>query len=241
MVALRAATPAIAELKLAPLGRPLDYRPGQYVLLEDAQGEVVVRSFSVACAPRADDHITLLVTRVAGGQLSEWVHDRLATGDDVLISGPYGTFTDDAPPSRPALYLAAGSGLAPVRALLEADLARPQRPALTLVFSARTEADVIDAPWFARWQRRDPRFRFVRTLTRGAGPPPHGRVPELLPKLAGPLAGHDVFIAGSSGFVAGCVAAAAALGAPRAQIHTEVFYAEPVPWTGAPPSASTPP
>ena len=227
---VRAVTPAIAELWLEPLGEPLEYRPGQYVLLEDAEGAIAPRSFSVANARRADGRLSLLVTRMPGGQASEWVHGGLSAGDPVLVSGPYGTFVDDGG-SAPAWYLAGGSGLAPVRALLEA---APPRRALTLVFSARTEADVIDAGAWAARQAREPRFRFVRTLTRGAGPPPHGRIPALLADLAGDLRDADVFIAGASGFVTACAAAAQGLGAARARIRTEVFYGEPEPWTGKP-------
>lgn len=233
-------TPTIVELLLAPLAEPLAYLPGQYVLLEDRDGEVPPRSYSIANAPRDDGRIALLVTRVADGPTSGWVHERLAVGDEVRVSGPYGAFVSAAAATRPALYLAAGSGLAPIRALIEAELERPRRPALTLLFSARTEADVIDGERFAAWQRDEPRFRFLRTLTRGAGPPPRGRLPGLLAELAGRLDGAEVFIAGAPGFVAACADAAERLGAPRALVHTEVFYAEPQPWSGAAPQASEP-
>lgn len=237
-LAIERRTPAIAELALAPLERALVHKPGQYVLLEDAGGAIAPRSYSIAGAPRPDGRISLLVTRVAGGQASTWVHSGLAVGERVRISGPYGAFVDEPAGAAPALFLAAGSGLAPVRALLEAERAAPRRRALTLVFSARTHRDLLDADRFAAWQQRDPRFRFLRTLTREAGPPPTGRVPSVLPELVGRLEDHDVFIAGASGFVTACARAAEALGAPRARIHTEVFYAEPEPWSGAAPQAA---
>lgn len=236
-LAVERRTPAIAELLLAPLEDPLAYTPGQYVLLEDAAGAIAPRSYSIANAPRADGVISLLVTRVAGGQTSTWVHDRLTAGETVCVSGPYGTFVDDPASTAPALFLAGGSGLAPILALLEAGLAERRRPALTLVFSARTEADVIDAPRFAAWQRREPRFRFVRTLTREDGAPPRGRIPTVLGEIAPRLDDHDVFVAGAPGFVTACAAASEALGAARARIHTEVFYVEPVPWSGVAPQA----
>jgi ferredoxin-NADP reductase len=128
--------------------------------------------------------------------------------------------------------------LAPIRAVLESALARRRRTALTLVFSARDESHVIDGERFARWQRREPRFRFIRTRTREAGRPPCGRIPATLGGLVGELDGHDVFVAGPSGFVTTCAAAAEALGAARAHLHTEVFYDEPRSWTGAAPPAA---
>ena len=224
-------TATIAELWLRPLDGTLEYLPVEYVLLEDDRHEMPPRSFSVANAPRADGLISLLVTRVAQGETSLWLHDRLRVGQTVHVSGPYGTFVDDPAVTAPALLLAAGSGLAPIRALIEAALANGVRSGLTLIFSARTEADVIDRERFEHWQALHERFRFIRTLTRGAGPPPRGRIPVLLPTLFADLSDHDVFIAGAPGFVRACAVAADALGARREHVHTEVFFIEPQPWT----------
>src|SRR5207302_8879274 len=127
---------------------------------------LVLRSYSIANAPRRDGLISLLVTRVPGGQLSGWVHDVLLPGDRVLLSGPYGSFT--AAPGEPGsvLLLAGGSGLAPVRALAEAALRRRTSSPVVLFFSARTQRDLIDDERFRSWQRRHPgRFRYLRTLT----------------------------------------------------------------------------
>jgi len=237
VVEIERRTPTILELWLRPAGGALEYLPGEYVLLEDHDRKVLPRSFSIANAPRPDGLISLLVTGVPGGETSTWVHERLRVGEPVKLSGPYGTFVDDPTSTAPALFLAAGSGLAPVRALLESAVAANARPSLALIFSARTEADVIDRDRFEAWQTRHPQFRFIRTLTRGAGSLPHGRIPALLPTLYQDLKGHDVFIAGAPGFVRACAAAADALGAPRARVHTEVFFAEPQPWSGAAPEA----
>ncbi len=221
-------TATIAQLCLRPPAPILRYRAGQYLVLEDRDHAIPPRSYSIANAPRADGTISMFVTRVPGGHTSSWIHDRLHVGDEVRLSGPYGTFVDEPESSAPALFLAAGSGLAPIRALIEAALASRDDRALTLIFSARTEADVIDRERFARWRRRHPNFRFLRTLTRAGGDPPHGRIPALLPTLYDGLADHDVFIAGAPGFVSDCAAAAEALGAPPACVHTEAFFAEPL-------------
>jgi CDP-4-dehydro-6-deoxyglucose reductase len=232
VVGVERRTATIVELWLRPLGSALEYLPGQYVLLGDDRGEVPPRSFSVANAPRSDGLISLLVTRVTDGQASLWVHDRLRVGQAVSISGPYGTFIDEPTATAPALFLAAGSGLAPIRALVEAASARGSRSELTLIFSARTEADVIDCERFEERQAQDARFRFIRTLTRGTGPHARGRIPALLPRLYADLSGHEVLVAGAPGFVRECAAAAEALGVPREHVHTEVFFVEPQPWTG---------
>jgi CDP-4-dehydro-6-deoxyglucose reductase len=220
-------TPTIAEVWLRPVADPMTFRPGEYVLLEARDRQVPPRSYSIANAPRADGAISLLVTRVAGGQTSTWVHDRLRVANEVAITGPYGTFVADPASRAPCLYLAAGSGLAPIRALVEAALEGSPPRSLLLAFSARTEADVLDGQRFVQWQVRHRHFRFIRTLTREPGSEPHGRIPEILPALCPDLAAHEVFIAGAPGFVGACASAAKALGAASERVHTEPFFVEP--------------
>ncbi|HET8613963.1 MAG TPA: FAD-binding oxidoreductase [Actinomycetales bacterium] len=236
VVGRRQRTPVIVELTLRPVGARLDFRPGQYVLVGDVTGDVPVRSYSVANAPRPNGELTLLVTRVAGGETSTWLHDDVRDGDTLLVSGPYGTFVSTGS-GRPVLALAAGSGLAPVRALAEeTTTTRCVRP-FTVVFSARTEADVMDAALVDRWSRRNPGLWFVRTLTRGPGGPPHGHVPTLLPRLFHDLHDHEVFVAGPPGFVSACAEVARRLGAGPGRVRTEEFFADPRPWVSplAPP------
>lgn len=223
VLAIEHPTAAITELWLGPLQAPLDYEPGQYVLIEDRDRQTAPRSYSIANAPRADGRISLLITRVAGGETSPWLCERLAPGDEVSITGPYGSFVADPSSTAPVLLLAAGSGLAPIRALIEAALAESDGPELTLIFSARTAADVLDSERFERWSARDRRLRFEPVLTREEGGS-RRRVPELLPELCGGLSAHDVFVAGAPGFVGACADAAAAQGARQERIRTEEFF-----------------
>ncbi len=241
MVGKHQRTPVIAELLLRPAGPRLPYRPGQYVLLGDPDAELVVRSYSIANAPRRDGLISLLVTRVPGGQVSSWVHDVLSPGDKVLLSGPYGAFTAVPGEPGPVLFLAGGSGLAPVRALAGAALRDRTLSPVVLFFSARTPRDLIDGKRFQRWQRRHPgRFRYLRTLTRADGPPPAGRIPVILGGWFPDLSGWQVYIAGAPGFVTASAAAAQACGARPGQVHTEEFFTEPQPWGAAQqPAAAT--
>lgn len=234
---IRRRTPTIVEVWLSPLAASMQYLPGEYVLLEDRDRRVEQRSYSIANAQRSDRQISLLVTRVPGGQASDWIHERLRAGDEVILTGPYGTFVADPASSAPCLYLAGGSGLAPMRALLEDALQSGLLRSLTLIFSARTEADVPDRELFVGWEAAHPDFRFIRTLTRGAGDDPHGRIPGILPEFCPDLSGYEVFIAGASGFVRACAIAAEALGSQRERTYTEPFFAEPQPWSGEAPRA----
>lgn len=231
----RVVTPVIRELHLAPDDRVLTYKPGQYVQLSDRQAQLPPRAYSVANAPRADGTISLLVTRVASGPTSSWVHEQLHAESPVMLSGPYGTFVPDPDQSGPVLLLAAGSGLAPARALAEALLDAARSRPVTLFFSARTGADLIDDVQWTDWAHTRNDFHYIRTLTRDATAPLHQRIPDLLSTAVGDLTGWEVFVSGPPGFVTGAAAAAERLGAERAAVHTEEFFTEPQPWTSIPP------
>lgn len=223
-------TAVVVELELAPTAAPISYLPGQYVLVSDADYRIPVRSYSIANAPDEAGTITLLVTMVPEGATSRWLSQEVPVGATLLVSGPYGTFVADPDSSTPILCVAGGSGVAPIRALAEDAVRRGVPTPFTVLFSGRTEADVIDRDRFTGWARDHDNFSYVRTLTREDGPPPLGRVPGLLPQLHPDLSGHEVFVAGAPGLVSATVQTARDLGVAPGRLHTEEFYAEPQPW-----------
>lgn len=221
--AIERVTATIVEAWLRPLAEQIDFQSGQYFLVEDVDRQVPPRSYSPANAPRPDGELSLLVTRVPGGSTSSWVHDQLRMGDELILSGPYGDFGGRQGSAAPGLYLAAGSGMAPIRALVETALkTAPERPA-TVVFSARTSADVLSRDLFLDWQTANRQFRFVAVLT---GEDRGMRVPDRLPEICPDLADYEVFIAGPPGFIRASASAAEALGAASERIHSEPFFAE---------------
>lgn len=139
-------------------------------------------------------------------------------GDHVVVSGPYGAFTLPLQSSASWLFLAAGSGVAPFRAMAEPAVEVGTVRRIQLLLSARSEDDVVDREYFATLARRCSLFSFLTALTAG-GP----RIPELLPHLFTDLSSTEVFTAGPRAFVDACVDAAAALGALPSHIHAEPF------------------
>lgn len=218
-------TPRIVEFVLRPLGEPMRYWPGQYVLLGDPSAGVPLRAYSIAHAPRPDGEIRLQVTRVDDGVTSRWLHERALVGTTLRLSGPHGTFIGDPSAATPVLCLAAGSGLAPILSLTEAALRRGYALPVTLVFSARTSTDLYDVGLMRYWEARYPNFRYLSTLTQEQAVGSHqGRVTTWLPSLFGDLSTHSVFVAGSTAFVEDCVSAVKALGAKPEYLHSEGFF-----------------
>ncbi|MGK6322981.1 FAD-binding oxidoreductase [Sphingomonas sp. DT-51] len=120
-----------------PPASPLRFLPGQYI---DVIARDVRRSYSLANAPRADALLELIVKRYPGGALSEFWFEHAKVNDLLRIEGPFGTFfLRDAAPTH-LLFLATGTGIAPVKALLEelaADPARAARHRLSVFWGNR--------------------------------------------------------------------------------------------------------
>lgn len=163
-------TPKIVELRLRPVGEPIRYWPGQYLMVGDERAGAPPRPYSIANAPRHDGEIVLLVARVPDGATSGWIHDQVRPGSRITVAGPYGTFIGDPGTDTPVLCLAAGSGLAPILALADAALRRGFKHPVTLLYSARTPDDVFDEGLMAWWTAKHRRFDFRVTYT-GDDPP----------------------------------------------------------------------
>ncbi|TXC72018.1 2Fe-2S iron-sulfur cluster binding domain-containing protein [Sphingomonas ginsenosidivorax] len=123
-----------------PPASPMRFLPGQYV---DVIAEGVRRSYSLANAPRGDGLLELLIKRYKGGTLSEYWFERAKANDLLRIEGPFGTFflREEGPTN--IVFLATGTGIAPVKALLEELAANPERAALhrLTVFWGNREAE----------------------------------------------------------------------------------------------------
>src|SRR5699024_1876643 len=202
---------------------------GQYVLLNDHQFRVPPRSYSIANVPRGDGKISVLITKVDGGETSSWAVRR-EPGDEVVISGPFGTFTP-TDSGRLQAFLAAGSGFAPARSLIESARLADRLGGVVVVMSARNEDHLIDAANMVTLEREHPGFRYIRTLTRAESAAPVGRLPAQLAELVPDIAEREIYASGPPGFVRACADAARDAGAAGTHIHTEEYYFEPHPWS----------
>ncbi|GAB3997149.1 hypothetical protein GCM10029992_19250 [Glycomyces albus] len=115
-----------AIITLAPDSR-LDYLPGQSITLCTSLRPRVWRQYTPANAPRADGTIELHVRAVDGGQVSNALVGLVHTGDRLILGPAVGTgltLREDGP--GPIVMLAGGTGLAPMKALVEQVAARPR-------------------------------------------------------------------------------------------------------------------
>lgn len=158
-------TPDINRLVLQlPEEVELDYRPGQYMNVVLPDGET--RSFSMASALLPDGQIDFHVRRIAGGRFTETLLRELKPGDALHVELPLGTFCFHEEDWRPMILAATGTGLAPIKAILESLLDNDDCPPVTLYWGMRTEADLYMKDEIESWAGRLCEFRFVPVLSR---------------------------------------------------------------------------
>lgn len=227
-------TADIAHLVLA-LDAPMRYSGGQYAELSvpglpGEQGEAV-RSYSFASAhdPADPTRVDFFVRKVPGGLLSPRLVDEARLGEVLHVRGPHGQFGMGSG-DGPMVCVAGGSGLAPIKAMLEQAVSQHQatRP-LTLVLAARTEADLYGLDAIDAIRRRwSGRFRFVPVLSAepdGSGwAGLRGMVADRLSEVLGERMGeHQAWLCGPPPMIDACEAVLCGAGVPAARVHADRF------------------
>ncbi|CAN5259977.1 2Fe-2S iron-sulfur cluster binding domain-containing protein [Sphingomonas sp. TF3] len=130
----------IVELRV-DLDEPIRFQPGQYAeLLID--GVAAWRSYSFANPPHASNaSVHFHVRLVPGGQFTGWLFAASRLGQAVRVRGPYGQF-GLKPGASPIICVAGGSGLAPIKCMLEGASPEARRRPVIVLFGARTERDI---------------------------------------------------------------------------------------------------
>jgi len=163
-------SPSVKDLALACAdGHPLSFVPGQWVNVRIPGEDAEYRPYSIASAPDQEhpERFELAVTRVEQGRVSLALH-QLRAGDRLEIDGPYGFFTRQDHLDEAALLVGTGTGVGPLRAMLQAELRGrgPKGPALSLLFGCRTQADLLYRAEFEALAREYERFTFEPSLSR---------------------------------------------------------------------------
>ena len=211
-------------------GQPLGHVAGQWVNLHLRVGETsLTRAYSVASAPDPErpSEFELGITRVDGVRGSNFLHD-LTPGAEREMDGPHGFFTREGLLEEPALFIGTGTGLCPLRAMIQQALRKPQGAPLGLLFGGRREHDIL---WGQELQQlaggSGGRLRYEVTLSRGSSSwgGRRGYVQEHLAAMLPADADRPhVFVCGLSPMIRAVRAALKAdYGFDRKHIHSERY------------------
>ena len=133
--------PDVMRLVLQPpRAQVLNRLPGQYLDVLLPAGKR--RAFSIANAPHTGATIELHVRHVAGGDFTHRVFTDLDVGATLRVEGPLGTFVPREDSERPMIFVAGGTGFAPIKALIEHFLHLGTRRTMHLYWGARTPQDL---------------------------------------------------------------------------------------------------
>jgi CDP-4-dehydro-6-deoxyglucose reductase len=222
---MRQACADVIQVTLSlPAGSLPGYRPGQYmnILLPDGS----TRSFSMASPPGAQGtEIDFHIRRIPGGHFTDTVLGQARPGMPLHIEAPLGSFCYHEEDYRPLLMVATGTGLAPIKAILESLLDDPDCPPVSLYWGMRTEADLYMRDVIESWKARLYEFRFVPVLSRAdaSWQGRRGHVQDAVAEDFDDLSEHAVYLCGSPAMVTESKALFATLGTSMAHIYADSF------------------
>jgi len=224
IVALDDATHDIRRVRLeAASGDLPSFKPGQFASL--SFGDVPPRDYSMASQP-GDPVWEFHIRHMPHGQTSSLVAEKAAVGDAVAVKGPMGDAHLRTDHDGPILAIAGGSGLAPVKSIVEAVLLSAPAREVHLYFGVRDERDLYLTEHFEALAAKHPNTRFTPVLSEPAEPTARrtGFVHQAALADLPDLSGFKVYMAGPPVMVEAANEALKARGVSPADIHADAFY-----------------
>lgn len=149
-------------LKL-PDNQRLQFMAGQYLNFVLSDGRE--RAFSIANAPHDDELIELHIRRVDGGQFTDFIFDQLQDKAILRIRGPLGTFFLREDSDRPVIFMAGGTGFAPIKGQIEHAIYIGDKRPMTLYWGVRSRRDLYQAELAEKWVAEHSNIHFVPVLS----------------------------------------------------------------------------
>jgi NAD(P)H-flavin reductase len=227
LLEIAAITPRSRLLSVDLSAREVGFKAGQAVLI-GWHGDTERRPYSIACSPEAareHGRLELLVSLDAPGEIARRLPEA-ARGTLVDVEGPLGTFTfPESPAQQRLLFVAGGTGIAPLRAMIDHAVRHHPSTHLSLIYSARRSDEFA---FFSelREHERSERLALHATVTRddaiegwagGRGRIGRTHFESALLEPTDTLC----FVCGPPLMVSDAVATLRLLGVPEAQIRTE--------------------
>lgn len=208
----------------------IEFRAGQFVQLEvppyELTDEPVYRAYSMASPPSRPDVLELHIKYVPDGICTSYVHKHLRVGDRLSVNGPYGQFgLRDS--GREAVFVAGGSGMAPMRAILldMAERGDPRR--VRYFFGANVVADLYLVEEMRDLEKRLPAFAFIPTVRAPAEGEDwdgeRGLVTEALSRQIESASEMEAYLCGPPPMIDASVKVLVARGLPPERVYFDKF------------------
>lgn len=217
-------TPHVRQLVLQPKTQRILFQPGQWVSLQLPVGAKppLNRAYSLAEPLSPTGQLTLVFDRVPNGIGSNYLYE-LKTGDEVLLSGPYGNFVLPLSFDRDLLFVGRYTGLVPIHCMLKQLAASGALPQSILITIAPAESEWLYHDELLALAARYPSFRYTPMVVNGT----NQEVVEATVKLLRPVViGRPKvmpLLSGLKGFVRPLRAYLVETGYDRKEVKTETY------------------
>lgn len=206
-------TPDIAVITVRP-DQPYPFLAGQYTSLETPWWPRIWRHYSFASAPRSNGLLAFHVKAVPAGWVSNALVHRAKPGDVVRLGPPAGTMTVDHTTDSGLLCLGGGTGIAPIKALVEDVAEHGDRRRVEVFYGARTNLDLYDIDTMLRLQQIHPWLAVRAVVDQQA----HLQLPDAIREY-GPWYEYDAYLSGPLGMIRSGVEALRSAGIPPERIR----------------------
>jgi CDP-4-dehydro-6-deoxyglucose reductase len=193
---------AIVKVKL-PANERLQFLAGQYIdfLLKDGHR----RSFSIASPPHDDALLELHIRHTPGGLFTDPLFTTFKGREILRLEGPLGTFFLREDSDKPIIFVAGGTGFAPIKAMLMHAFHREIDRPMVLYWGVRSRRDLYMPQVAGEWQRQHPNFTFIPVLSEplagDSWPGRTGFVHQAVLDDFGDLSGYQVYACGAPAMV----------------------------------------
>ena len=223
VVSLDDATHDIKRIRLEIVsGGPFDFSAGQFasVTFEGCPP----RDYSMANVP-GDPIIEFHVRHTSGGVTSAHVAEKLRVGDSVRVEGPFGTSYLREDHRGPIIAVAGGSGMAPIKSIVERALQKQLPQHIYLYFGVRSERDLYLHDHFAALAEKHKNLHFIPVLSEGGDSSlRQGLVHEAVAQDFDEVDGCTAYLAGPPVMVEAATLLLEQRGMRRLDIHADAFY-----------------
>ncbi|MHA6623937.1 globin domain-containing protein [Pseudonocardia sichuanensis] len=203
---------------------PVPYRAGQYVSVETPQRPRLWRYLSPANAPREDGTLDFHVRAVDGGWVSRAIVAHSQVGDTWRIGPPMGRMQVDPASDRELLMVTGGTGMAPIKALLEDVAQRPEQPRTQVFVGGRTWDDLYDFTSLRKFSYSNTWLDVIPVVEddEGASGAERGTLADVVTRY-GAWSDHDVLVCGSPAMIRATVSRMLVAGTPLDRIKYDPF------------------
>lgn len=193
--------------------QPYPFVAGQYTSLETPWWPRIWRYYSFASAPRSDGLLSFHVKAVPAGWVSGALVHRARPGDVIRLGPPAGSMTVDHTTDNGLLCLGGGTGIAPIKALVEDVAEHGARRSVDVFYGARTDHDLYDLDTMLRLQQSHPWLSVRAIVDRQAR-----QLPDAVREY-GPWYEYDAYLSGPPGMIRNGVDTLRSIGIPPERIR----------------------